>query len=37
MEKNGEVVNGDLEYDGRVILYVLKGEFVAALTTSFLR
>lgn len=23
--KNGEVVIGDMEYDGRVILYIIKG------------
>lgn len=24
-KKNGEVVMGDMEYDGRVILYIIKG------------
>jgi hypothetical protein len=24
-KKNGEVVIGDVEYDGRVILYIIKG------------
>lgn len=26
MESNGTVVKGDLEYDGRVILYIIKGK-----------
>jgi len=24
---NGEIVDGDVEYDGRVILYIIKGAF----------
>lgn len=25
-EKNGGIVQGDIEYDGKVILYVIKGD-----------
>lgn len=26
-KKNGEVVIGDVEYDGRVVLYIIKGSY----------
>ena len=26
---NGEVVMGDMDYDGRVIIYIIKGEFLS--------
>lgn len=30
-DENGGVVLGDLEYDGRVILYIIKGSFTLYL------
>lgn len=32
VKPNGEVVKGDLEYDGRVILYIIKGMVSELLT-----
>jgi hypothetical protein len=27
MSLNGEVVEGDVEYDGRIVFYIIKGAF----------
>lgn len=36
LAKNGEVVIGDLEYDGRVILYIIKGfQYLLAGSQSY--
>lgn len=31
-DENSEVVLGDLAYDGRVILYIIKGSFLSVCT-----
>ena len=33
--ENGQVVKGDLEYDGRVIFYIIKGAVVPLLRIVF--